>query len=490
MPHASAPPAAGGLSPEVKRLAIVVVLGAIMSVLDMTVVNVALDTLARDLHSPLDDIQWVVTAYMLSLAAVIPVTGWVSNRFGSKRVYLASLVLFTAGSVLCAVATSTASLVIFRVLQGVGGGLLMPVGQIMLVRAAGARNMGRVMAVIGVPMMLAPVLGPTVGGLLLEHLGWEWIFLINVPIGAAAIVAAVRLLPANAPEPVERLDWVSLALLSVGLPALIYGLAEVGTHGGVGHAQVMVPGLIGLALVATFVVHALRTENPLLDLRLFANRAYSAAALTTFALGAGMFGAMLVMPLYFQTVRAQGAVDTGLLLAPQGLGAAIAMVVSGRIADRVGGGIVAVVGIALTTVTTIPFVLIGADTSFWLLGAAMLARGLGIGSAMMPSMSAAFAVLSRDQVHHATPQLSVIQRVGGSAGTALFTVVLSQHLVGAHSPAAAADAFGVTYWWTLGVTAVAVIPAIVLAVVERRARRAHVAAPPAVAEERAIEAAV
>src|ERR1044072_1481461 len=182
------------------RIAVVVILGAIMSVLDTTIVNVALDTLSVKLHSSLDGIQWVVTGYMLALAAVIPVTGWAATRFGSRRLYLISLVLFTAGSALCGLAWSSESLIAARVLQGLGGGMLMPIGQMILVRAAGPKNMARVMSAIGVPIILAPVFGPTLGGLLLEHAGWQWIFFVNLPIGIAAVIAALRLLPRDRPS--------------------------------------------------------------------------------------------------------------------------------------------------------------------------------------------------------------------------------------------------------------------------------------------------
>src|SRR3954454_3403142 len=196
------------LEPHVKRIAIAVVLGAIMSVLSTTIVNVALETLAVKLHAPLDSVQWVVTGYMLALAAVIPVTGWAAARFGARRLYVISLVLFTAGSALCGFAWSAETLIAARVLQGLGGGMLLPIGQMILVRAAGPKNMARVMSAIGVPIILAPVFGPTLGGVLLDNAGWQWIFFVNLPIGIAAVVAAMRLLPRDSAAPAQagRLD--------------------------------------------------------------------------------------------------------------------------------------------------------------------------------------------------------------------------------------------------------------------------------------------
>jgi EmrB/QacA subfamily drug resistance transporter len=475
------------MTPRLWRIAIVVILGAIMSVLDTTIVNVALDTLSKDLHAPLDSIQWVVTGYMLALAAVIPITGWAASRFGARRLYLISLVLFTAGSALCGFAWSPGTLIAARVLQGLGGGMLMPIGQMILVRAAGPQNMARVMSAIGVPIILAPVFGPTLGGLLVEHAGWQWIFFVNLPVGIAAVFAASRLLPRDEASPAKagRLDATGLALVASGLVGITYGLAESGTAGSLLAGPVMIPFLLGVALVAAFVVRALKIDNPLLDVRLYANKAFAAASVTMTALGAALFGAMVLMPLYFQLVRHEDAVHTGLLLAPQGIGAAIAMFLSGRVTERLGGGLTSLIGGTITILATIPFVLIEANTSFVLISAAMIVRGFGIGMSMMPSMTAAYAVLRPDQINDATPQLNVLQRVGGSIGTAILTVVLQSGISGlaAPSPAGIAGAFGDTYYWVLAISLVALAPTIVLTIVERRAKANAEALPADVALE-------
>jgi EmrB/QacA subfamily drug resistance transporter len=466
------------IEPHVWRIAAVVVVGAIMSILDTTIVNVALETLGRDLHASLADIQWVATGYMLALAAVIPVSGWAAGRFGAKRLWIVSVVLFTLSSALCGLAWSTESLIAFRVLQGVGGGMIMPVGQMVLTRAAGPSRLGRVMSVVGLAMILAPIFGPTIGGLLIDHLDWRWIFYVNVPVGIIGVLMGMRMLPRveDGVHP-TRLDRAGLAMLSAGVPLLVYGLAEIGQQGALSSPQAYAPLAIGAALIVAFVLHALRVAEPLLDVRLFRDRSFSAAAVTTFVLGAALFGAMIVMPLYFQIVRGEDAVTTGLLLIPQGVGAAFAMTLAGRLTDRIGGGRVALVGLAVTLVTTIPFVMLGAQTPYLVIGAAMIGRGLGIGLTMMPAMTAAYARLQPADIAHATPQLNVLQRVGGSIGTALLTVVLQHGLEGARTPAVAASAFGDTYLWVLGITAVAVLPALALARSERAEKRSERAVP-------------
>ncbi len=458
------------------KICVIVILGTIMSVLDTTVVNVALETLSRDLHSSLDDIQWVVTGYLLSLAAVIPVTGWASRRFGQRRLYLTSIVLFTVSSALCGLAWSTGSLVAFRVLQGVGGGMILPVGQMILARVAGPQRMGRIMSIIIVPVVLAPILGPTLGGLLIEHLSWRWIFYINVPIGALAVVLGLRVLPRDPAgrEEAGRLDVIGLGLLAGGLVGITYGLAESGTSASVLAWNVVGPFVAGLALVGAFVLRALRIERPILDVRLYANRAFASASVTTFCVGAALFGALILLPLYLQTVRGESAVVTGMLLAPQGLGAGISIFLSGRAADRLGGGRIALAGVLVLAVGTVPFLFFGAHTPYWIIGGAIFIRGLGIGMAFVPAMTAAFAAMTPAQIPDATPQLNVLQRVGGSIGTAIFAVVLQSHIdaiVGPTTAAALAAAYASTYWWVLGVTLVAAIPACVLIRAEARARR-------------------
>src|SRR5947209_11821909 len=188
------------------RISAVVIVGSIMSILDTTIVNVALATLGRELHTPISQIQWVVAAYLLSLAAVIPVSGWAARRFGAKRVYIVSLILFTCGSALCGLATSSTELIVFRVLQGVGGGMILPIGQLMMAEAAGPKRMGRVMSIVAVPAMLAPIFGPTIGGLIVQNMSWRWIFYVNVPIGMFAVITAMRILPSVKPAPTDRLE--------------------------------------------------------------------------------------------------------------------------------------------------------------------------------------------------------------------------------------------------------------------------------------------
>ena len=333
------------------------------------------------------------------------------------------------------------------------------------------------MSILAVPMMLAPILGPTVGGVIIQNISWRWIFYVNVPIGVIAVISALRTLPWVKPGDAGRLDLRGLVLMSGGAALLTYGLAEIGSTGSFSSTKVVAPIIGGLALVALFVVCALRVPRPLLDVRLYRRPTFSTASVAMFALAAALFGGMILLPLYWQEVRHESVIDAGLLMAPQGLGAAVAMPLAGKLSDRYGGGPVALIGVLVTTLFTIPFGLIGAHTSILYLSVMMLLRGTGIGFGMMPAMTAAFASLERSELSDATPQLNVLQRIGGSIGTAVLAVVLQRALVGAHTPPAAASAYGTAFWASAILAAVAIVPAIMLMRAERAARAAHPEVP-------------
>ena len=337
------------LDPHVKRVATVIVLGMIMSILDTTIVNVALASLSRDLHTSLSNIQWVVSAYLLALAAVIPLSAWAVRRYSAYRVYMQALILFTLGSALCGLATTSAELIAFRALQGLGGGLLAPAGLTILVNAAGRDNLPRVMSAIGVPMVLAPVFGPTLGGFLLQSVSWHAIFWINVPIGIVTAVVAVRLLPRDHADKAEAgpLDWPGLLLAGFGTVGITYGLSQSATAGSFTSMSVVAPVVLGIVLIAVFIVRSRAISRPLLDLRLYAIRAYSAASVVMFFMGAALFGAMILLPLYFQVARGEDAITTGLLLIPQGVGASIGMNRSAMATRRFGAGLTSLCGVLI-----------------------------------------------------------------------------------------------------------------------------------------------
>jgi EmrB/QacA subfamily drug resistance transporter len=469
------------LSREIVALAAVVVLGSIMTVLDATIVNVALPTLGDDFRAPVASIQWVPSSYLLAFAAVIPASAWAAERFGARRVWLASLTAFLAGSLACGLAGSLAELIGCRILQGLGGGMILPVGQAILARAAGPRRMGRVMSIVGVPLLLGPVAGPVIGGVIVGSASWRWIFFVNLPVGAAALALAAWLLPATTPgRRGAKLDVPGLILLSAGIGLSLYGLDRLGA--GASGAMPLIAVVAGLALTCAFAVYALKAPRPLLDLRLFGRRGFAAASLANLTLGTALFGAALLLPLYYEIVRGRTPLQTGLLLVPQGLAAALAMSASGALTDRLGARPVVIGGILLALAGTAAYTQISAGTSYWYLAAALLLIGAGLGATITPSMAAAFAAIDRTAIPVATAAISTIQRIAGSAGTVLLAVTL-QHSIAARlpgydgsisraatqaaahpatAPPALAAAFGATFWVALALAAAALLPALLL----------------------------
>src|SRR3984885_3722227 len=314
----SANPVRERLDPSVIKLIVVLLLGAIPSLLDTSIVNVAIAAIGRDLHTSVSTIQWVITGYLLSFAMVIPLSGWALARFGGRAVWTFSLALFMVGSIACGAAWNIGSLIAFRVVQGVGGGMMTPLITTLLVQAVGTSKIGRLMSAISLPIVVLPICGPVIAGLIISNVSWRWIFYVNVPICLVGLVLAWRQLPAGRPQgPASRIDVVGLVLLP---PALV-ALAEVGTDGGFGHAGVIVPLIAGAVLLAAYCVHALRTSaTPMVDLKLFRSRTFTGASTLLFLAGLSIYGAMLLLPLYFQQVRHDSALVAGLLMVPQGIG--------------------------------------------------------------------------------------------------------------------------------------------------------------------------
>jgi EmrB/QacA subfamily drug resistance transporter len=476
------------LSPELRRTSTVVVLGSIMSILDTTIVAVALATLGRDFHVSVTTIQWVATGYLLALALVTPVSGWAVDRFGAKRCWMTSTALFVIGSCLCGLAWSANSLIAFRVLQGIGGGMLLPVGQSILARAAGPQRMGRVMSIIGVPLVMGPIMGPVIGGLIVSHYSWRWIFYINVPIGIITLILSSRWLPQFDTE--ERVstpfDTLGFCLLSPGLALLLYALSEVGTTGSFTSTSVLVSFVLGVLLMAGFILRAINARHPLLDLHPFKNRNFAIGNICIFVIGATLFGSMFLLPIYYQVARGQEAWTAGLLMAPQGIGAACIMRWAGAVTDRVGPRRVVPFGILLMAAATVPFAFVTTSTNVAYLAVALFARGLGLGLTMMPVTAAAYFDLSHAEIPKASTVMNIVRLVGGSVATALFAVVLERQIVdnvtsaGIKVPGgsagvvgatgklpppvadAVAAAFAHTFWWSVGAIMLAFIPTLFL----------------------------
>ncbi|SCG34341.1 DHA2 family efflux MFS transporter permease subunit [Micromonospora coxensis] len=430
------------LDAAVLKVAGVVVLGAIMSILDVTVVSVALPTFQREFNATYAEVAWTMTAYTLALATVIPLSGWAADRFGTKRLYMIALVLFTLGSGLCATADTIGQLIGYRVLQGLGGGMLMPLGMTIMTRAAGPHRIGRLMAVLGIPMLLGPIGGPILGGWLIDTASWHWIFLINLPIGAIGLVYAALALPKDAPEPSESFDFLGMLMLSPGLALFLYGISTLPETGTVTDTEVWVPMLIGAALVIGFVLYSFKPRHPLLDLRLFTNRNLTVATVTLFVFIIAFMGAGLLFPSYFLQIRGESTLTAGLLMAPQGIGAMVTMPIAGMLADRVPVGRTVPFALALIAVGFFTFTQVDPNTSYLLLCGSLFVMGLGMGGTMMPVMTSALKTLQSHDVARGSTLVNIIQQIGGSVGAAVMSVILTNELNGSRQIPGATDPTG------------------------------------------------
>ncbi|MEU2025841.1 MDR family MFS transporter [Streptomyces sp. NPDC016469] len=441
------PPPAERVDRGLLRVAFILVLGTFMASLDATIVSVGLDRLTEEFGASVAEIQWVSSAYLLAVVAAVPASGWLAGRFGGRRVWLAAVGVFLVGSVLCACAWSATSLIVFRVIQGLGGGLLPATGQALLARIAGPGRTGKVISVVAVVPLLSPVFGPLAGGSVLAVAPWPWLFLVNLPIGAAAVLLARRYVPVVPPTPQRTaFDLRGALLLSPGLAVLVYGLTEV-AHDRAAPAAIGV--VAGVVMLAAFTVHGLRTPGtPLVDPRLFARPPFGAAALALVVLGASVFGTTFLLPLYFQSGRGMSAWEAGLLLAPQGLGAAAGSVLVNRTIGTVAPRTLVVAGIVLIVAGTAPFTWLGHGVPDAVIASALVVRGFGMSMVGAPVMNIVYSRIEPEQLPRAAGALNLLNTVGGSVGTAAVAVILENRLAatGADVPAA----FGDTFWWVLG----------------------------------------
>jgi EmrB/QacA subfamily drug resistance transporter len=415
------------------RLALVIVLGGVAPLVDTTIVNVALPTFAADFHVGTTAVQWVTTGYLLAMGLTIPVTSWATARLGAARLWLLGLTGFLVGSALSGLAWDLASLIAFRVVQGVGAGVMLPVLQTILVRAAGPTKTARVLTIVMLVSVIAPIAGPLVGGAIVNGGSWRWLFAINVPLCLAAITLARRYVPRDPADRTAKLDLPGLLLLAPAVVALLSGVY-----------------LWGALLLAGFVWWSARKgDRALIPVRLFTNRAFSASAAVLFLSGLALYGALFLIPLYFQQQRGLDALTAGLVLALQGVGSLLTRWVGG-VVDRIGARTITVVGIALCAAATVPLALAGPSTSYVLLGAALVVRGGALSVANIAITSAAFTHLPGADVPSGSAVVRLLQQLGGSTGTALLASV------------AADGTYHAAFTWSIALTAGALVPAVLV----------------------------
>ncbi|HWD63235.1 MAG TPA: MDR family MFS transporter [Humibacter sp.] len=436
-------------------ITLVLVLGSITTILDTTIVNIALDHLHTSFHASVADTQWVVTGYLLAYVAVIPVTGWACERFGTRRVWMFAVALFMIGSLFCGFAWSLPSLILFRVLQGIGGGMVLPVTITLITRAAGKARIGRAIATIGFIAQLGPILGPLIGGSILDSVGWHWLFFVNIPICIVALVLAPLFLPMGTRDRAQSLDLAGFVLLTPGVVALAYGISQAAGTNGFAAPDAWLPLIIGVLLIAAFVLRSLRAKGgALIDVRLFVRRSFAFSSVITFVAGFSLYALMFLLPLFYQQIRGESVFTTGLLLIPQGLGTMCFILVNRRLAGRVDTRFVIAGGVAISMIGILPFALAGVSGGDVILLAGQFLQGFGMAAVSLPVMTLAFAGLSHDETPRGSAAFSIVKQVGAPFGVTVIAVILQHFLTGTTTPSQALSAFNATFWWVLALSIV------------------------------------
>lgn len=443
------------LDPALLRLIGVTLLGGIMGILDATMVTVAADTLAGEFDSSLSAISWATTGYLLALTVTIPITGWAVGRFGVRRLWFFGLVLFLVGSLASALAWDVTSLIVFRLLQGVGAGVVDPLVLVILARAAGPHRAGRVMGMMGIVLSLGPVLGPVLGGVVLESLGWRAMFYINLPIGIIALMLAVRVIPFDPPggnKSRAPLDLLGALLLAPALGALVYALTQAGEHATFGTPRVLAPLAAGVLLLVAYVLHALRVRRtePLIDIRLFASRSFAASVTVQGLVGLATYAGLFALPLYYQVIHDHGARAAGLLVAPLGLGSALAMPLAGRLSDKLGARSLVQGGAVVAAAGGILLTRLDAESGEIWSAVAALVIGMGLGAVGAPTMGSLYRTLPPEKVPQGSSILYNLNQLGGALGVACVALIIAAASTGG-TTGSAIDGFQQAYWFIVAV---------------------------------------
>lgn len=443
-------------------IATILVLGAIAPMLDSTVTNVGINTIMNSLHSSVNTIQWVTTAYVLALGIMVLFTGWAADRFSGKTLYIAGLSVFLAGSIISGVAGSVTVLLVGRIIQGAGAGLIIPLLSTLLVRATGGKNLGSTMAMVGLPVVFAPILGPTIGGFIIDQLNWHWIFYINIPIVIAALILIWVMMPTfPATQKTKRFDWFSFADLGAMFSLLIVAIINFSEHTNITHASVIWPMVAAILLLITYVIYAWkRPTNALVSLSLFKSAHFSGSVVILLMSGITVNGALFLLPLYLQNIRGLSVVWSGIYLIAQGVGMLLTRTQVGKLTDQFGARWIVIISVAITIASTLPFVWFGASTSKYLVMAMLFFRGIGQGGLTIPVMSDSFVGLPSNMISQATTATRMIQNVGSALGTAVLATVISKQMTGVLPTVAhMSSAYHMAFIWSVAFTAVAIIPA-------------------------------
>lgn len=442
-----------------------IIVGMFMVILDGTAMNVALPGLVKDFDSKISVVQWAVTGYALAQAAVIPLAGWLSDRFGAKKVFLFSVIMFTVGSGLCALASGVEQLIAFRVLQGLGGGMVAPIAMAFVYRLSPRDKVGAVMGMIGIPMLLAPALGPVLSGWLVDYASWHWIFLINLPVGVLAVFAGIRTMPNLERQSVPALDVLGMFLAPIAFASIAYGVSEGGTSW---TSAKTITGLVvgGVALIL-FVIVELRRKQPLLELRVFRSADFTRGIIVQWITQIALFGTMFLVPLFLQQGKGFSAFESGLAVLPQAIAAGIFMPIGGRLFDRLGARPVVITGLVFVTSAAYLLSGISAEDGSRALILPLALLGAGMGLSMMPLNTHIIQAAPQNIVSRVTSLTNAAQQVMMSFAVAGLSTILSERMdlhmkEGVQPLHALSSSFGDTFSVLVGIAIVGMILSLML----------------------------
>lgn len=443
-------------------IAWILVLGALPPMLDSTIVNIAVNDLAKVFSASFVVTQWVVTGYVLALGMAVPFSGWLMQKYDGKKVYMYALGLFLISSLLSGFAWNIESLIAFRMLQGIASGIIIPTLTTLVAQAAGGENIGRLMSVVGIPVVFGPIAGPVIGGLILQHSEWQWLFFVNLPVGALALIIAQWKLPKF--EPVNRsakLDWIGILLLAMLSGMFIYGITEIRAESKHAATGILALGIAFLSLISYLLYAWKQKSEALIPLDLFQSKNFSAVFFSLFLAGFATNGPMLLFPMFFQNVLGLDVITSALWLIPQGLGMLVARPLIGNLTDKIGARYVVLPSIAITIIGTFPFIFFDVDSAQWIIWIVLFIRGIGVGGITVPVMSDAYVGLEKSQMPAASVATRIIQNVGAASGSAILATVVS-HVLGGAAAANLAGAYHSGFVTSLIFMGISILPALFL----------------------------
>lgn len=456
---------ASALPKSIINQAWIIVLGAIAPMLDSTMVNIAINNLAKSFNSSLSTIQWLVTGYLLAMVIAVPFTGWLNDKIGGKTVFLCAEVLFGAASLCAAISGNIGILIGFRFVQGFSAGLITPLLTTLLVDVAGAGAMGRLMAIVGLPIMLGPIIGPVIGGLIVQYLNWRWIFFINIPVAIiASLLIWFKLPTIKAKKPDAKFDWLGVTLLSGMSASIVYGIVQASSKTSFTNSTTLTYLATGLVLMIGYAVYAaFRKQDAVVPLSLFKHLNFSGSMIGLFFAGVATNGPMLLLPLFFQNLRNQSVAIAGLSLIPQGIGMLLSRPFVGRLIDSIGARFVIIVGLIVTLIGSIPFIYFDQNTNYWLLMHVLFIRGIGAGAIITPLMTDSFVGVDRQLSGQVSIATRTMQNIGGAFGSAMLaTIVVNYQNQHAQTLATIANSYQQGFLWAVIFTALLIVPSLLL----------------------------